>query len=64
MQNLIHGSTRNIRTFIRDDENTMNSAAVSSIMGFVDKALKVRYGNYTQEKFCQLLGEFCQMVIE
>ncbi len=51
------------RNFIEDDENTMRPAASSSIMGFVDQVLNVRYGNYTQEKFDQLLDEFCQIAI-
>lgn len=33
-------------------------------MGFVDQVLNVRYGSYTQDKFDQLLDEFCQIAIE
>ena len=52
-----------IYDFIYDVENTMNSITSSSIMGFVDQVLNVRYGSYTQEKFDQLLDEFCQMAM-
>lgn len=53
-----------IYDFIYDVENTMNSITSSSIMGFVDQVLNVRYGSYTQEKFDQLLDEFCHIAIE
>ena len=50
--------------FIDNDESTMNSITSSSIMGFVDQVLNVKYGSYSPEKFDRLLDEFCQMVME
>ena len=52
------------QNFINDDENTMNTAVSSSIIGFVDQVLNHKYGSYTQDKFDQLLDEFCQIAIE
>ncbi len=36
-----------IQNFINKGENTMNFAVTSSVMGFVDRVLNVRYGNYS-----------------
>lgn len=52
------------RNFINNDENTMNSIASSSIIGFVDQVLNHKYGSYTRNKFDQLLDKFCQIAIE
>ncbi len=50
--------------FTEDHENTINPAATSSIIGFIDQVLNVRYGSYPPARFVRLLDEFCQIAIE